>query len=285
MPTAVDSLKSMPTPAGPIAVPTLPQTSVRSTAAAVSALVMAEQYGDSSLAAAQAEMLDVAYRGDLSELMLAGMRGLADCQNADGGWGQSPGMPSDLTSSLLALSAFRLTCVPARCADLEPRLEHYVRSQGGAAALKRTVADRSLLLGVLTNAAAAGVVGWRQTPVVRFERAAAPTWARSMLSSPQFDSTNPVMLAGGLARFRQWRPKNPVLRWLRGASVDSCLQLVAAQQSDNGCFRANVLSTSFVVIALASAGKASHSIVRRAVACLLTNVSADADWRCDCLQE
>ncbi|TWT77681.1 Prenyltransferase and squalene oxidase repeat protein [Posidoniimonas polymericola] len=275
----------MTAPAGPITLPATPPFSVRSTATAVSALVMAEQYGDSSLAAAQAEMLDVAYRGDLSELMLASMRRLADCQNPDGGWGETPAAPSDLTSSMLALSVFRLTCVPARYADLEPRLEQYIKARKGAAALRRTIEDRSLLLGVLSTCAAAGVGSWKQTPVVRFERAAAPASIRGLLSSPQFDSTNPVMLAGGLARFRQLRPSNPALRWLRGVSVEPCLQLIAAQQSDAGCFRGQVQTTSFVVAALASAGKASHPIVRRAVTCLLTNVGPDATWLADCLQE
>ena len=285
MPPVTDSMNATAAAEEVVALPAAPPLSVRSTAAAVSALVMAEQYGDSSLPAAQAEMLDTAYRGDLSEMVLASMRGLADSQNADGGWGESPGTASDLTSSMLALSAFRLTCVPARCADLEPRLEGYVRQRGGAATLRKQAADRSLLHGVLANCAAAGLVSWRQTPVVRFERAASPRWTRRLVGSPQFDADSPVMLSCGLARFRQLRPANPALRWLRGVSVDSCLAQIAAQQSAAGCFRGSVLRTSFVVIALASAGRASHPIVRRAVTCLLTNVAADACWPADCRQE
>ncbi len=244
---------------------------------------MAEQYGDSSLAASKAELLDVAYRGDLSELILASLKWIARRQNDDGGFGALPGGPSDLTTSLLVLSAFRLTCVPAKYADQEPRLEQYVRQQGGALALRRAAPDRPLpsrctCCGVLCNAALAGVVSWRQTPLVRFERAASPAWLRKLLSNPQFNPNDPVVLATGLARFHRVKPRNPLLRWVRSASVEHCLGLIRQQQSPNGGFDDSVLTTSYVVMLLASTGRGSHPIVRRGVEFLLTNVHSDASW-------
>lgn len=239
---------------------------------------MSEQYGDSSLSASQVDLLDLAYRGDLSETVLAGVQWLADRQGEDGGWGAVPGGPSDLVTSLLVYSAFKLTCVPAKHADLEPRLEEYLDRQGGVAAFQRVTEHRDLLFGVLANCAVASIVPWRQTPVVRFERAAGPAWLRRLLGNPPFDRDDPVALAVGLARSLSVKPANRILGWIRLSSVEQCLSLIGEQQSPGGGFHDSTLSTSFVVMALASAGQASHTIVRRAVEFLLSRIQSDASW-------
>lgn len=273
----------MPFPAEPLVSTPAAQVSAAPspavTAAAVSALVMAEQYGDCSLSAAQPDLLDTAYKGDLSELLIDGVRWLSTQQNPDGGFGSVVGAPSELATSILVLSAFRLTCVPAKNPDLEPLLDAYVRRLGGAQALKKKSLERAYLQGVLTNAALAGVVAWRQTPVVRFERATAPGWLRRLLATPQFDQQDPVLLASGLARFRQVKAPSPFVGWSRRMSIERCLAQIAARQRPDGGFD-SPLATCFVTMALAGAGRASGLVVRRAVEYLLCAVGPNATW-CD----
>lgn len=249
------------------------------TFAAISALVMAEQHGDSTLGVSQqTDFLNTAYQGDLSELVLSSVCALAEHQNADGGWGPTAGAPSDLATSLLALSAFRLTCVPARRADLEPRLEQYLRGQGGIGALRKSKRHRVFVASVLANCALAGVVEWRKTPPVGIERAAAPHWVRRWLEDPTESHSNPAYLAVGVARAYHVRPLNPLLRWVRHASVGRALEMIARRQAADGGFNESVLDTGFVVMSLAGARRADHRIVRRGVERLLASVHADASW-------
>ncbi|MCA9240750.1 MAG: hypothetical protein KDA37_11145 [Planctomycetales bacterium] len=257
----------------------LSTTDTRATAAAVAALVMAEQYGHSDLSRSTFDYFDAAYRGDLSELLLASLHWIADRQNADGGWSRQSGGPSDLTTSLLVLSAFRMTCVPAADAECEPRLEQYVKKQGGIAAFRRQPIERGKQLGILAACAAAGLLSWKQLPVIRFERAAAPDLLKRLLQQPQFDQNDPVLLAYGLARFHRAMPVNPAVNWLRKASIDRALRLIRERQSPDGAFQQSVLATSSIVTSLASAGYASNSIVRHAVEHLLSSVLPDASWR------
>lgn len=240
---------------------------------------MAEQYGHSDLSHSSFDYFDTAYRGDLSELLLASLHWIADRQNADGGWSRLPAGASDLTTSLLVLSAFRMTCVPAADAEREPRLEQYVKKQGGIAAFRKKEIDRGTKLGILATCAAAGLLSWKQLPVIRFERVAAPALFKRLLQQPQFDQDDPVQLAYGLARFHRAMPINPAVNWLRKASIDRALTLIRSHQSPDGSFQDSVLATSFIVTSLASAGYASNSIVRGAVEHLLSSVLPDASWR------
>ncbi len=259
-----------------------------STATAISALAIAERHAAPLVSGEDgdheaAELWNTAYRNDLSELVLSSVRWLAEQQNEDGGWGDTDCSCSNLATTLLALSAFRMTGVPASFSDLETRAEQYIRSQGGAVAglKKRYGRDKTFAVPILTNCALAGIVPWKQVPALPFELAAAPQSWFKLLQLPVVSYAIPALVAIGLAKHHHKPSSNPLTRALRSFVTDKCLALVTRMQPDSGGFLEATPLTSFVVMALASTGRADHTIVRRGVEFLLASVRPDGSWPID----
>lgn len=264
-------------------------SSALSTATAVSALSIAEQHAASLRCAgrdeaenASADAWDSSYQIDLSELICKSLRWLAEQQNEDGGWGDTDRSESNLATTLLVLSAFRLTGVPAQFADLEPRAEQYVRKQGGVAGLKKRYGrDKTFAAPILANCALAGVVPWRQVPTLPFELAALPqSWFRRV-GMPVVSYAIPALIAIGLVKHEQRPSLNPVASWLRRRVTGRCLEVLQRMQPDSGGYLEATPLTSFVVMALAGAGRPDHPVVRRGVEFLLASVRADGSWPID----
>lgn len=256
------------------------------TATAISALTVAERHS-TQLSCLQRDQADqeaserwnIAYRTDLSELICQSVRWLAQQQNEDGGWGDTDRSGSNLATTMLVLSAFRMTGVPGKYADLEPRAERYIRAQGGVAGLKKRYGrDKSFVTPVLANCALAGVVPWSRVSALPFERTLAPPSWRRWLHLPVVSHALPALVAVGLAKHHHKPSANPLSRWLRSMVTEKCLALISKMQPDSGGFLEATPLTSFVVMALASTGRSDHAIVRRGVEFLLASVRSDGSW-------
>jgi len=189
------------------------------TAAAVSALVVAHGNGSLEAASTERTRLQDLLQGDLSELIIESLHWLAERQNLDGGWGDTERGRSNMAATLLVQSAFRLTCVPAKYEGLTDRADEFLAKQGGVATWrKRFGRDKSLTAPVLANAALAGLVSWRQVPVLPFEYVGLPkSWYRR-LQLPVVSYAIPVLVAVGQLKFHHDRPRNPLTRLMRLAS-------------------------------------------------------------------
>ncbi|MEM8865080.1 MAG: prenyltransferase/squalene oxidase repeat-containing protein [Planctomycetota bacterium] len=264
-------------------------SSALSTATAISALAIAEQHatslsltGQDQAAEDATDRWNMAYQADLSELICNSVRWLAAQQNEDGGWGDTDRSQSNLATTLLVLSAFRVTGVPAKFADLEPRAEQYIRAQGGVAGLKKRYGkDKTFAAPILANCALAGVVSWKQVPTLPFELAAMPRKWFHRLGMPVVSYAIPALVAIGLAKHHHRPSSNPIARTMRKFVTNWCLDLVKRMQPDSGGFLEATPLTSFVVMALASTGRADHRVVRRGVEFLLASVRSDGSWPID----
>jgi squalene-hopene/tetraprenyl-beta-curcumene cyclase len=252
------------------------------TAAAVSALVVAHGNGSLEAASTERTRLQDLMQGDLSELIIESLHWLAERQNRDGGWGDTERGRSNMAATLLVQSAFRLTCVPAKFEGLTDRADEFLAKQGGVATWrKRFGRDKSLTAPVLANAALAGLVSWRQVPVLPFEYVGLPkSWYRR-LQLPVVSYAIPVLVAVGQLKFHHDRPRNPLTRLMRLASRKRSLALVERMQPESGGFLESAPLTAFVVMSLASMGLSQHPIVRRGVEFLLASVRSDASWPID----
>jgi squalene-hopene/tetraprenyl-beta-curcumene cyclase len=252
------------------------------TAAAVSALVVAHGNGSLEAASTERTRLQDLLQGDLSELIIESLHWLAERQNLDGGWGDTERGRSNMAATLLVQSAFRLTCVPAKYEGLTDRADEFLAKQGGVATWrKRFGRDKSLTAPVLANAALAGLVSWRQVPVLPFEYVGLPkSWYRR-LQLPVVSYAIPVLVAVGQLKFHHDRPRNPLTRLMRLASRKRSLALVERMQPESGGFLESAPLTAFVVMSLASMGLSQHRIVRRGVEFLLASVRSDASWPID----
>lgn len=217
-----------------------------------------------------------------SSLIIRGLHWLAERQNPDGGWGDTDRSLSNIATTMLVQAAFHLTGVPVVYGDLLDRAKAYVERQGGIAGLRRRYGkDKTFVVPILTNCALAGMVPWSKVPSLPFELACMPqSWFR-FLRLPVVSYAIPALVAIGQAKFFHRKPWNPITRLLRQAATERSLKLVEKMQPASGGFLEAAPLTSFVVMSLASIGKAESSICQRGLQFLHDSVRPDGSWPID----
>lgn len=253
-------------------------SSALSTATAISALAIVERHAPT----AAGRIVDEPRECALSELIMTSLRWLARHQNSDGGWGDTDKSLSNIATTMLVRAAFALTCVPAEFPGLLERADAYIAAQGGVRALKRRYGkDKTFAVPILTNCAIAGLVDWSQVPALPFELACFPQRAWKSLRLPVVSYAMPALVAIGQARYYHRKPGNPLARLVRGMTLEKSLAVIANMQPESGGFLEATPLTSFVVMSLASSGRADHPIVKRGVQFLLDSVRNDGSWPID----
>lgn len=255
-------------------------TSALSTATAVSALALLERHGatDAKSGRFQDELLE----SELSELIVRGIEWLADHQNEDGGWGDTEKSYSNISTTMLAVAAFHLTGVPCKHADLLERAEVYIKRQGGVAGLKKRYGkDKTFAVPILANCAMAGFIPWQSVSALPFEMACLPQSFYRFVRLPVVSYAIPALVAIGQARFFHAPPLNPISRFIRKLSVDKSLEVLHKMQPASGGYLEAVPLTSFVVMSLASTGRADHPVARQGFDFLLSSMREDGSWPID----
>lgn len=255
---------------------------VIATAAAVGALVLSEQHGGVLGAIDQPTHLDCAYQGDLSELIVGSMHWLARRQHRDGGWASYTDNlddPSQLMTSMMVRSAFRLIGAPAAYPELGDWMSAFIKNRGGVEQLKTKYgALHSATLLTRGTSALAEVIDWKQLPAIPIERMD----FNSKVNRAEFwadrESVTPAIVALGIAAFERNKPLNPWTRWRRARASRRAMDWLARVQWDNGSFANSVPVTSMVLMSLASIRKTASPIVRRGVAYLFDEVRGDGSW-------
>ncbi len=257
-------------------------SSPSATAAAVSALVIAEQHFD-DVPQVGPVMNDswtpgALFRGEFTQLVVQNLRWLAERQNDDGGWADAEGGHSNLAATLLVEAAFQLTGVPAKAVGLMERAAAYVETRGGVGAFhKEHKDDEALEASVLAVCALAELAPWRRVPSTSWRWITSLLQGRSAALRSVEDASAPL-LAAGLAKFRHAAPLNPIRRLAQGFTQKPALALIEDLQGVGGSFMESIPQTSFVVMSLAGAGLHEHAVVRRGVEFLLTTVNSGGGW-------
>jgi squalene-hopene/tetraprenyl-beta-curcumene cyclase len=246
-------------------------TSALSTATAVSALSVVRKSG---AAGGEAAAIDAAIDKGRSWLLAA--------QNADGGFGDTDLSHSNIATTYLALAAWYLSDFQSQAAEAMRRAEAYCQRLGGWDALRRRYGtDKTFVVPILTNCALAGLAAWDQVTALPFEAAWLPqSWYR-LARMPVVSYAVPALVAIGQAKFYHQPPRNPLLRRLRQAAVAPTLKVLGRMQPASGGYLEAVPLTSFVLMSLASTGRAEHSVARQAVRFLLDSRLADGSWPID----
>ncbi|MEX2186963.1 MAG: prenyltransferase/squalene oxidase repeat-containing protein [Pirellulales bacterium] len=254
-------------------------SSALSTATAVSALAVVERRGPTD---ESGRFVNLTRETQLGVLIVDGLRWLSRHQNADGGWGDTDRSHSNIATTMLVRAAFHLTGVPAEHADMLDRAEQYIEAAGGVDGLRRRYGrDKTFAVPILTNAALAELVPWRQVSPLPFELAALPqSWYR-FLRLPVVSYAIPALVAIGQARFHHRPPWNPLTRWIRRLAIEPSLRVLERMQPASGGFLEAAPLTSFVVMSLASIGRIGHPVVERGVKFLIESVRPDGSWPID----
>lgn len=256
-------------------------TSALSTATAVSALALVRREAGSSGATAQLTALGGSPER-LSGLIAGGVRYLAAHQNDDGGWGDTEKSYSNIATTMLGVAALRLAGAADEHEQSICRANQYIEGQGGIAGLrKRYGVDKTFAVPILTNCALAGIVDWKQVSPLPFELACVPQAFYRFVRMPVVSYAIPALVAIGQARHFHRPSWNPLMRGVRAASVQRSLDVLRCMQPDSGGYLEAVPLTSFVVMSLASTGRAMHDVCRHGVRFLIESVRSDGSWPID----
>src|SRR5690606_13312605 len=114
-----------------------------------------------------------------------------------------------------------------------------------------------------------------------FELACLPQHWYRFLRLPVVSYAIPALVAIGQARFYHRPPWNPALRWLRRSCVKRSMEVLERIQPVSGGFLEATPLTSFVVMSLASMGRADDAVVQRGVAFLIDSIRDDGSWPID----
>jgi squalene-hopene/tetraprenyl-beta-curcumene cyclase len=254
-------------------------TSALSTATAVSALALVERHDATD---GKGCFVDEARESLLSELIVKGIRWLAEHQNDDGGWGDTEKSYSNIATTMLAVAAFHLTGVPADHADLLERAEQYIDQNGRIDGLRRRYGkDKTFAVPILTNCALADLVPWKVVSPLPFEAACVPQRFYHLLKLPVVSYAIPALVGIGQARYFYRKPWNPIARLVRKIAVAPSLKVLRRMQPQSGGYLEAVPLTSFVVMSLAGTGRVDHAVVQSGVQFLIDSVRPDGSWPID----
>lgn len=215
---------------------------------------------------------------------------LATHQNADGGWGDTVKSFSNISTTLLAWSALKRFGGTASEASIR-LASHWIQDYVGSldpALIAETVKarygkDRTFSVPILMLCAICGTLGargWKLVLPLPFQLAAFPRHWFAALRLPVVSYALPALIAIGHARYRIGSGTRRTLRAPHSLWPRLSRLLTSIQPASGGFLEAAPL-TSFVTMALVSAGEREHPVAKKGVAFLLDTVRPDGSWPID----
>jgi squalene-hopene/tetraprenyl-beta-curcumene cyclase len=245
-------------------------SSALSTATAVSALSLVRKHSRP----ADPALID--------RLIAGGVEWIATRQNDDGGFGDTDLSHSNIATSMLAVAALHLAGEERQHAAVVTRTIAYIDRTGGIPALRRRYGiDKTFVVPILTNAALAGMVEWREVSALPFEAAVVPQRWYRFLQLPVVSYAIPALVGIGQAKFFHDPPLNPISRIVRWLSVSRSLNVLQRMQPKSGGYLEAAPLTSFVLMSLASTGRGDHPVAKAAIQFLVDSVRPDGSWPID----
>jgi squalene-hopene/tetraprenyl-beta-curcumene cyclase len=215
-----------------------------------------------------------------------GLRWLASHQNDDGGWGDSVCSKSNISTTALVWAALSNANESGRFSEAIARADRWLSGATGDKTLREAIADRygkdrTFSVPILMHLAICGRTGWDAVMPLPFELAALPHQLFGALQLPVVSYALPALIAIGQAIHHHRPSRNPFVRGVRNAAKARTLRVLESIQPENGGFLEATPLTSFVTMALASAGLSDHPVARKGVKFLVNSVRKDGSWAID----
>lgn len=231
-----------------------------------------------------------------SRLAAGGAVWLAAHANPDGGWGDTPASPSNLSASLVGFAALRALARRGviggqACGAVLTRADAWLVARfGGAATPERIMRalggvygdDRTFSVPILAFLAMCDdkAEAWLRVPPLPFVLALLPQGVYRFFRLQVVSYALPALIAVGLCRHlcaAQARGGWPWGRWLAG----TLLRRLEKLQPPHGGFLDAIPLTAFVCLALRHAGYGGHPVVQKGRAFLRQAVRPDGSWAID----
>jgi squalene-hopene/tetraprenyl-beta-curcumene cyclase len=226
-----------------------------------------------------------------------GLNWLLENINPDGGWGDSPGSKSNLSTTLLCWSAFSLVEAEGDEQNRGPILsqaESWLFNRIGnlepatiaSAVLSYYGNDRTFSAPILLMCALCGRLGpekqrWQLVPQLPLELAVLPHGLFKWLRLPVVSYAIPALIAIGLAKHGNLPSRFPITRSLRNRVILRVLGILENIQPEHGGYLEAAPLTGFVVMSLASSGYSKHLVTSRGISFLLQSQRRDGSWPID----
>lgn len=218
---------------------------------------------------------------------------LTQNQNTDGGFGDTPDSPSNISTTMLCFAAFTITEDHHHPATIE-NIQQWLTARAGslqpedliAAINKKYGKDRTFAVPILSTCALAGCFGndeniWPSIYPLPFELAACPHRVFKILRLHVVSYALPALISLGQLHFHKNKPPNPVSRVLRCLTKRRTLNILEHIQPQNGGFLEAAPLTSFVVIALANSDQRQNIVTQKGVDFLTASARPDGSWPID----
>lgn len=222
-------------------------------------------------------------------LITSGLAWLERTQNADGGWGDTPDSPGNLSTTLLAMCAFRIARERGFAESKAiGRADDYVAARAGRSAPERLEAirgiygaDRTFAVPILMNCALAGLAPWETVPSLPFELALLPRAFYKTLRLHVVSYALPALIAIGALIHARNPATNPLARALRDRALRRALGMLAGLQPASGGFLEATPLTSFVGMSLVALCGAEHPVAAKCLDFLRASAREDGSWPID----
>ncbi|HZL10947.1 MAG TPA: prenyltransferase/squalene oxidase repeat-containing protein [Prolixibacteraceae bacterium] len=233
------------------------------------------------------------YDADKNRLEISsGLNWLQQNVNADGGFGDSPGSVSNVSTSLLCYSAAKVCNTEDQGRILLQQIGDYLRSQNIDVNSEKLIpaildfykTDRTFSVPILTMCALCGVPGreaFDSIPQLPFELSLLPRSFYSLLNLSVVSYAIPALVAVGVAIFRFKKKKNPLMRLIREASIKKSLALLRKIQPESGGYLEAIPLTAFVCLCLVESGFRDLEVVHDGIAFLKRTQREDGSWPID----
>ncbi len=211
---------------------------------------------------------------------------LVEHVNADGGWGDTPASPSNMTASLIVCSTlfalrnqFESTAVRERAKAW--LCEHLGNDDFIAGILQYYGKDLTFSAPLLSMCTLSGMLGedaWVRIPRLPFSLAVLPRSLFTVINIGVVSYALPALIAVGLLQYRKAGSDTP---WTEGLIIPRVLKKLEAMLPASGGYLEAAPLTGFVSMCLSAAGHEQHPVACATREFLTHNQREDGSWPID----
>nr|WP_319511720.1 prenyltransferase/squalene oxidase repeat-containing protein [uncultured Draconibacterium sp.] len=220
-----------------------------------------------------------------------GLKWLSLNQNSDGGYGDTPESPANISTSLLSYAALNLYANNTEVKATQQKLADYLLTQNvdvrsdqvAKVILNHYQKDYTFSVPILTLCALCGIPGddgFKHIPQLPFELALLPRRFYRLLNLSVVSYAIPALIAVGIVVFRK-KKSNGLTRAIRTKAEKKALKILERSLPESGGFLEAIPLTAFVALSLINAGFRDSVVVDKGIAFLKRTQREDGSWPID----